>query len=201
MGTSLTYFISLFIAWLLYVVVQAIFINGIKLSAAGSTEILPNGEEKDSEMILYPVAKFLLQKKTRKIFYSGVELEKLYTRITDQFSALGGLNSAGSLLMFATDDQHIAWKHALPMLAQFGAVPELSHNTISFYKEVTEYKFSKWLRKPVIECVVCMSSFYGIFTCLIPFFIVSHYSWLALPVYLLNTFSLACMNKIIFKLT
>ena len=72
-------------AYIGFLFIQSFIINGIKLSANGETETLPDGSEKDSNMILYPLQKYLLQSKDRKIFYSGKEFDKLWDMLKHKY--------------------------------------------------------------------------------------------------------------------
>lgn len=199
---QLRFFGELFMAWLLYLLVQALFINGIKLSATGTTEVKPDGTDYDSEMILYPVAKFLLQKTICKIFYKGEYLKQLYANLVNSFSALGGANVLQDGLYFNSADQYGIFKQSAPLIGKY--LPEgvefvLTESGITFYKSYDQYKFSKWIRKPVIQCIVCMGSFYGLFTFLIPGLVITGWSPFVLPAYLVNTFLLASVNKVVSK--
>lgn len=203
MEQTLLLSIYFFTAWLLYLVVQAVFINGIKLSAAGSTEIRPDGTDQDSDMLLYPVAKFLLQNTSCKIFYSGEALKGLYDHLVVNMPVLAGADVAGTNLFYTSDAQRQQFDTALPSLNRFlpegCLVDNHSFNGLSFYKTYDVYRFPAFVRKPVIQCVVCMGSFYGLFTFLIPLLVYTHYNLIVFPAYVINTVLLACVNKIIFK--
>lgn len=195
------FWIELFTAFILYQVIQAVFINGIKLAASGSTEILPDGTHKDSEMILYPMAKFLLQKKTCKIFYKGEQLAIIFMEIKQHLNTLKGLQISGNNLQLPFDLSPVDFLKVTPYLNKaLGIDFILLDNGISVYKEFPKYRFSKWLRKPIIECVVCMGSFWGIITFLIPVLFITH-SFMAFPAYVVNALCLACTNKYIYNLS
>ncbi len=50
-----------------YVLLQSLFIVGVRIAADDSTEILPNGKQRDRMgMILYPVLKYLSRTKQEK---------------------------------------------------------------------------------------------------------------------------------------
>jgi hypothetical protein len=202
METTLLFWIELFTAWLLYLVVQASFINGIKFSAMGHTEIRPDGTEQDSEMILYPLSKFLLQKTYCKIFYTGDELKNRFAEIIGKVPNLFSANITSSRILFSSDDQYNYFLSALLNIknAQKPFVEiDFDEHGFGFYKSYEQYRFSKYIRKPIIQCIICMGSFYGLFTFLIPLLIITHFKLVVLPAYLVNTFMLAYVNKYLYK--
>lgn len=200
--SQLLFWIYLFTAWLIYLFFQAIFINGVKLSASGSTIILPDGSTKDSEMILFPMAKYLLQKKQIPIYYKGHQLE-LLLREFKTMNALKGLIHNGNKILFTETTPLAAFRQVINHLEkEHGIVININHGetSMNIYKNFDEYKFPAWIRKPIIECVICMSSFYGLFIFLLPVAVLSK-NWIVVPAYIINTVALSCVNKIVFKLT
>lgn len=194
--------IKLILLFIIYLVPQAMIINGIFLAAQGSTEILPDGTEKDSEMILYPIYKWLHQKRLESIEYTGGEANKIIKRISDQFPALQ-LNTEIEwyALQLIGDQRLMLLKHAELIKNVFGVKFMLfDHNYgVRFYKEYDVYRFSKYLRKPILGCVICMSSFWGIFTFLIPGLLLFHGDPIIAALYVPNTLALAYLNYKIMK--
>jgi hypothetical protein len=205
MNTESHYFILL-ATYALYLVFQGFFINGVKLASEGSTELLPNGKEKDGEMLLYPMAKELLRKRICKIFYSGAPLQDIYEYVVTQLPELrDNVRPASSALYFLSAAHLDKYRDKLRLLqdkAMFesrGIKMEIEDSYISFSKQYDEYVYSKWIRKPVIQCIICMASFWGILTFLIPMLIISHFNPIVIPAYLVNTVILGAVNKIIYK--
>lgn len=189
-------------AFLIYLLIQAIFINGVYISAAGKSETLPDGTGADSEMILYPLYKFLSQNTEKRIYYI---LPQIKLRATTFPTIAGGVikwDTFGPYFYVAPTSGEInigaliAWADAY-----LGAKVEYDEagRTVAFYKTEPQYKFSKYLRKPIITCVICMASFWSIFTFLIPVLIVFGFSFKILPIWIGNVFCLSYLNYVIFK--
>jgi hypothetical protein len=190
------------IAWAIYLIVQALFINGIKLAASGTTEIMPDGTEKDSEMLLYPMSKELLKKQACKIFYKGSNLYKICETLETQYHLSVAVNKNHDAILFNNIDDLYQFRTAQANISKIlGVQFDTSSAIVTVYIDSDEYVWSKWIRKPIIGCVVCMASFWGIFTFLVPALVVSHFNWMVLPAYLINTVMLGCVNKIIHRLT
>lgn len=185
--------LTLILIFIAYLVPQAMIINGIFLSASGYTETLPDGTQKDSEMILYPLAKYLSQHTIQKIYYQGEQFNELIQNIFNSYPTLNG-NTVG-----LTDDQKFLWLKQKYLIEQLFKVKVEITDLVRIYKEYPVYRFSKYIRKPIFGCVICMSSFWGIFLFLIPGLIVFHFDPLIAALYIPNTLCLAFLNYKIFK--
>lgn len=175
------------IAFILFQVIQAIFINGVKIAASGTTEKLPDGTEKDSEMILYPFYKWLCQSYTRKVYYSGSELQNIWSFLT--------ITMGNSFMIdFPAETVKIQLGKMDPFIQM-----EREGEAYIFYKEITEYKYSKYLRKPIIQCIICMASFWGFFTYWFPVYFLLGINFFTVSVWIINTICLSYTNYLVFK--
>lgn len=170
-------------AYILFLFVQAIFINGIRISAVGETEILPDGSKRHGEMIFYPLYRFMTQKTYKKVFYSGEEYSLLLTKILD-FSK-DSFNDKESLIKsLKFIDSEIKLE---------------SFDDMQFYKEIEFYKFSKYIRKPIIQCIICMASFWGIFTYWPLIAYLYGINIFTLILWVINTICLSYVNYLVYK--
>ena len=201
MTTDHLLFALLFIiTWLVYLVLQAFLVVGIKLGASGKTEILPDGTEKDSEMLLYPIAKFLLKTVPLKIFYSGEQLGGLLEEMETFVSNLAKnlkFNGDHVLMVNGLTADNVKTVQA-SVEQRFGIKMIVNDVQILFYKEINKFTVPVWLRKPIIECVICMASFWGLFMCLLPgLFVFGFLNWKVYVFYVVNTVALGAMNKLV----
>lgn len=205
MGTQLLIIIYFFISWMLYLAFQALFINGIKLAAMGTTEILPDGTERDGEMILYPLAKELLKTKKVQVFYQDEQLAQFYAIFIANFPGLAGGTLDNFRLNFVNDTQRDNYQQSMPQfkknanMASQGIQVQIGATCALFYKEYNDYVYSKWIRKPVIQCIICMASFWGLFTFLLPALALTNFNLWMIPAYVVNTVALGTVNKIFYK--
>ncbi|MCL7762833.1 hypothetical protein MPF19_05345 [Polaribacter sp. Z014] len=75
----------------------------------------------------------------------------------------------------------------------------LTNSGVQFHKEYTHYKVNKYLRKPIIQCPICMSSIWSIFTFWIPILYWFGFSWPIVYLGIANTCILACVNRLVFS--
>lgn len=195
--------------FLIYLYPQALMINGIYISAAGRSDTLPDGTSADSEMILYPLYKYLNQSTTDKMYFTFESLKS--KGITNWASFTWGrvqwqegisqllIQNAGQVLNI---DALKTWATAyLNAKVTYNA----ADGTVMFYQDITKYKFSKYIRGPIITCVICMASFWSIFTFLLPviFILPKMKIFIPLadifPIWIANVFCLAYLNFLIFK--
>lgn len=184
---------------MIYVVLQSLIIIGIRAAAKGGTEILPDGSEKDSEMILYPLLKFLTRTIPNKIYYEGKEFEKLMDKINRlsklellyDDSKIKNTNKSGNINSFINDLQVIINQ------VDSNIKIELSNNFVRLYKIDAKYKISKYFRKPIIQCPICMSSFWSIFSYWIPTIYLFDFSIELVYLGGINICAVACLNWLI----
>lgn len=175
------------VGWVFYVIAQSFVINGIKIAATGTTEIMPNGKERDTPMILYPIAKWLDQSKTVKVFYEGGEFLKLMKKLVRQFRGIiPATERVEDGTMYFNNDKAIDLMIGVAAKLKVEDIEmeirdELGGRAVRFYKEYKEYRFSKYIRMPTFGCIRCMSSFWSIFTFWLPMLLVfgyDHSLWL-----------------------
>lgn len=160
------------IAMLGYLLLQSLFILGVRAAAKGGTEKLPNGKDKDSEMILYPILKFLTRVKQVPVYYSGIELEKVLKRIK-RIDKKINLTAKGEHIQFETNNEDIDsfvenLEDVLYQIDENIIFEYQQGNIFRLYKIDEQYVLSKYLRKPILQCPICMASFWSIFTYWIP---------------------------------
>lgn len=176
------------LVFLAFQIVQALFINGVKIAATGETEILPDGTEKDSEMILYPIYKFLCKKYKTTVYYENSQLNSLLLKLETYLGA--NFNFAD----FPMETIEIQLQKVDPeiMITRNG-------EGYLFYKYVEHYFYSKYIRKPIIQCIICMASFWGFFTYWVPAYFVFGITEFSILLWLINTICLSYSNYLIFK--
>ena len=153
-----------------YVLLQSLFILGVRIAADGGTEKLPNGKDKDSEMLLYPLFKFLTRTKQVPVYYIGLQLEILLKQLKRvrpdfDFSVDGEiirLNNQGDA---ATPGM---LENTLYQLDPKILIDQKEDGSFRLYKTDEVFVVNKYLRKPIIQCPICMSSFWSIFSYWIP---------------------------------
>jgi hypothetical protein len=170
-------------------VLQAWLINGVSQAAAGDTEILPDGTEKDSEMIFYPLKKELT--KTRKVRYQyfDEQLTKLIDEMKSRYQYAfpeGVIVARPSNVMIAAKDVEnfkifISKYHDKDLIA---TQMNEAGTQWQFTKEYDVKVYSKWIRKPIIECVKCMASFWSLVTYWPLVLLVFGFHWWQIPVFI-----------------
>lgn len=190
-------------AYIGFLFIQSLIILGIKISAHGETKILPDGSEQNSSMILYPLQKFLLQHKMRKVFYSGAEFEKLWTPLKHKYMNLlpGSINVTNGNISFDNEeDNEVMKKLCFVFERDYELQSEFDGKSFRFYKEFVQFRFSKYVRMPIIQCIKCMSSFWSIFFTFTPVMVyLFGWQWWLLPLALFNIFALAYLNNWLYR--
>ena len=165
-------YISHIFVFLILVLCQAFFINGISVAASGSTEILPDGTEKDSENILYPVRKWLYRHDMVKVYYTHKRLEELYNKIISALSPMhlgSGRVGIRKISFFKQDERaEIFHMATVKIESMFGVKIErhVGEENIDYriFIEEKKYKLSKYLRLSTLGCIKCMPSIWGSIT-------------------------------------
>nr|WP_321486710.1 hypothetical protein [uncultured Draconibacterium sp.] len=153
-----------------YVLLQSLFILGVRIAADGGTEKLPNGKDKDSEMLLYPLFKFLTRTKQVPVYYIGLQLEillKQLKRVRPDFDFLvdGEIIRVSNQGDVATPEM---LENTLYQLDPKILIDQNEDGSFRLYKTDEVFIVNKYLRKPIIQCPICMSSFWSIFSYWIP---------------------------------
>lgn len=212
---ELNYFILNWIliltAFSLLVSLQAWFINGIFICAEGETEKLPDGTYKDSEMILYSLKKWLTKKREKHIYYRNEEFKNLVTDLRKRFQfSLPDANtfreSEGLFIVFSEKDKSMVNQLMAKLEKDEGLksdVHQMEANMFgfSFYRTYQFPVYSKWVRKPIIECVKCMASFWGTLTYWPIMLWVFGFEWWQIPVWIVDMIILVYVNYYWYKKT
>jgi hypothetical protein len=152
----------------LLAVAAAAFINGIFITTRGETIIGPDGEKRDVDaMIFYPLYKLICKRNVRDevVYYTDKRLEILLGRIHKAFPALSDKNYRIDTDSIYFDDLDIglAWQH--PMLMQWYDHNDIHvqffEHKIMFSAHYPRYILPAIIRKPLVQCVKCMASFWG----------------------------------------
>lgn len=189
-------------AFIGYLFIQGFVINGIAAAASGETITLPDGTKKDSNMILYPLQKFLLQYVDEKIYYSGAEFKKLWDMLRHKYiNIIPASADASSMhkIVFSSDEDAEVMKKLCYVIERDHEVKSMYHDgAFVFYKEFKKYKFSKYVRLPIIQCIKCMSSFWSLVLTFFPVMLyIFGFHWWLLPLWVINVFALSYVNLLL----
>jgi hypothetical protein len=190
------------VCWVLYLLCQSFLMNGIKLSSEGSSEVMPNGKVKLSEMIFAPIAEYLNESSLYKVFYEGKEFKKLIESIAIQFPELRIGGRSTNCINIPDEHATKMWEARRKQVGNiFDVKVEISNSggMVKFYREYSDYRFSKYIRKPIIGCIICMPSFWTLWTYLVPCIAVFGFNWWTLPLYFVNALQCAYINYKIYK--
>jgi hypothetical protein len=189
------------VAWGLYLMLQSIFINGIFISSYGTSERLPNGKDLDSEMIFYPIYKWLHRQYIMKVPFIKENIT-LSPNISLNFKIDFDDVTEKGFRVYSNDEGAGDWAIAAGYMQKYHNAKTYYDHTnrrILFYKEYEEYVVSKYLRKPTFGCIICMASFWSIFTFLIPVWYLYGMGFLQIILWFANIISLAYVNYLFFK--
>lgn len=189
--------------WIIYLLAQALFINGIFISAKGSTSKRADGTDDDSEMIFYPIYKYLHRTYPVKVYFirkmldistapKNTGLEIKWDDFWKDGLLVRGYKVVGS-------GSTLPWETWIREFYQGKMQFDQMNHRIAFYLEEDRYVFSKYIRKPVIGCIICMSSFWSIFTYALPVYHFYGWSWHITVLWFFDIVSLAYVNYLIFK--
>lgn len=202
MGTLFLYLL----AFLLYMVLQALFINGIFISSRGSDEVLPDGTVRHSEMILSWLNRYLNASSFRPVYFTLARITKIVSLevfikaiVFERIYSIE--NNEFKLKVIATESDLENIKNWADRVLNAKIFYNAEKNTVKFYQDIEFYRFSKYIRKPIIGCIVCMSSFWSIFMFLIPCF--CYFGWhpIIFLIEIANVVCLSYLNYVVFKIT
>lgn len=180
-----------------YIVLQSLFILGVRVAAKGAVEKLPNGKDKDSEMILFPVFKYLTRTRQTKIYYSDDQFDLLVRKISILMPEYRLNIRENSILLPSGDASRI------PVLKELNNIlpkidgkiqAEVTDNDIRFFKIDEVFRVNKYLRKPVIQCPICMASYWSVFSYWIPVIYFYGFSFWVVYAGVVNICAVASMN-------
>lgn len=184
-----------------YIILQSLFMVGVWISAKGETEKMPNGKDYDSEMILFPLKKMLMKSRKEKVFFEGEFFKELIEKLRIQLPEFNFKTSEKEILITREDANFVAFVNLLnERIKRIDPKIQvtLTQTGIQFHKEYIHYNINKYLRKPVIQCPICMSSVWSIFTYWIPVLYLFDFSLPIVYLGIANTCILACVNWLIF---
>jgi hypothetical protein len=184
-----------------YVLLQSLFIVGVRIAADDSTEILPNGRQKDRMgMILYPVLKYLSRTKQEKIYYEGSQFTSLIGQIRmvlpdldmiEGDSRLKIINRGQSLGIYVNKIEDAL--HRIDNRVKI----EIEEGLLRFYRMDEQYRLNKYLRKPILQCPICMASVWSIPSYWIPVIYKFGFNMEILYLGAINICVVACVNALI----
>ena len=204
-------------SFLLFTVLQSVFINGIYLSMEGKETIDHNGEVKGKGDVLYPIKRYFSQSRKEihlltleafKKVQAYAEL-KYVTRLPEvNFGTFGDI--AAIEVTEANRKFVIGLLESLKLNEgfKFGLASEwMQFHKVEgkefyvLYKEEVKYKFNSWVRKSVgMSCIKCAASFYSLITFIPTFIYIFGFRWEILPLFVFNIFSLVYINYFLYKL-
>lgn len=202
MGTAGDIFVWL-LDWLLFLLVQAIFINGIYISAYGKTTKRVDGTDEDTEMIFYPIYKYLHKTYKRRRYFVREMLD------VSTFPKIDGLVIIWN--DYLKDGQI---DRGFRIVGNADLVPvekwisevyggkmkyDSVNKRVTFFKEEHEYVFSRYIRKPTLGCIICMSSVWGGLTYAVVVSVCFQWNLYSLLLLIADIISVAYVNFIIFK--
>ncbi|MBP1616109.1 MAG: hypothetical protein H6Q14_2663 [Bacteroidetes bacterium] len=184
-----------------YVLLQSLFIVGVRIAADDSTEILPNGRQKDRMgMILYPVLKYLSRTKQEKIYYEGSQFTSLIGQIRmvladldmiEGDSRLKIINRGQSLGIYVNKIEDALYR------IDNRVKIEIEEGLLRFYRMDEQYRLNKYLRKPILQCPICMASVWSIPSYWIPVIYKFGFNMEILYLGAINVCVVACVNALI----
>lgn len=186
------------LVWLVYLLVQAIFINGVYIAAYGKTRKRADGTDDDTEMILYPIYKFLHKKHKERVFFIRKMLDiSTMPRIDGLLIRWDDHNKFGFRMIGTADVKPLeTW---IKDFYQGKMVFDPVNKRVAFYVEEDVYDFPSCLRKPTFGCIVCMASFWSILTFVCPVNYFFDWTWHITLLWFADIISVAYVNFYIFK--
>lgn len=164
--------ISFIIFFLLVLTVQGFFISGISMASEGETKILPDGSEEDSEMIFYPLKKWIMKKKKEAVFYKGIPLAALLVKIKGKFGDIKFAETENEIVFFPNREMFDFVTRLKPLIekefdvfmADAVVATDSRKSGYAFFVFKETHVHSKWLRNPTFGCIKCMPSIWGTLT-------------------------------------
>lgn len=199
-------YFSVFVA-IGYIFVQSLFILGIRVLAMGKTEIMPDGNNNDSETLLYPLFKFFTKKSSVKVFFVGRELEKLMNNLNsmmpnDTLRLANQIASKDEVIVFPEKEKHKRFNEILKngvRKIDDNIEFEIIEGGAKFFKSYEKFRFSKYLRRAIIQCPIQMVLFWSIFSFWIPISYLYGFTIKLVFLWFINIFAVAALNSIIFS--
>lgn len=161
------------IAYGLLLIFSAIAINGLHITTRGETEILPDGSTgKINDMIFFKLLQLVSkERRKRRIYYQEEPLAKLCRTTLKKMPLQPPDSIEPSYLRYNNGRGYDAvklWKStAIEYLEEQDIKLDADYDEdgqygrVMFYKEFPVYYLPKYIRKPLLECIKCMSSVWG----------------------------------------
>lgn len=184
-----------------YVLLQSLFIVGVRIAADDSTEILPDGKQRDRMgMILYPVLKYLSRTKQVKIYYEGSHFTSLIGRIRMTLPDIDMIGCYDRLKIISKERSLSIYTNQIEDVLYHidnRIEVEMEDGLLRFYQMDEQYLLNKYLRKPVLQCPICMSSVWSIPSYWIPIIYKFGFNLEILYLGAVNICVVACVNALI----
>lgn len=178
-----------------YVILQSLFILGVRIAAKGGTEVLPDGRDKDSEMILYPLFKYLSRVRHVKVYYSGEQWDILFEKLQQKLKNDTLVNSGNGLIYDnSSPEPGERIRQVLKEIDEKISMETDDKGVTRCYKTDEEYVVNKYFRKPVIQCPICMASYWSVFGYWIPMFYFFGFQIWIVYFGILNICAVSCVN-------
>ncbi len=133
-----------------YVLLQSLFILGVRIAADDSTEILPDGKQRDRMgMILYPVLKYLSRTKQMKIYYEGTQFTNLIGKIRMTLPDLDMIEGDGRLKIISKRQSLGIYVNQIEDALYHidsSVKMEIEDGLLRFYRMDEQYRLNKYLR-------------------------------------------------------
>ncbi len=196
------------IGFLIYILIQALVINGLKACTEGTFETRPDGKVIAKGMIFFKIAQYFNKHQIDKILYKGDDIKVVIDNCRDKYANsvpvcfIEGQISGIYLKIKKPDNQEqfmiSQFKNKI-LKAEGIECGEVEEYNYIFYKNYEVYKFPKFIRKSVaLSCIKCASSFWGTITFLPIIFYFGLTWWIGLA-WAASLFSLVHLNYWIYK--
>lgn len=184
-----------------YVLLQSLFILGVRIAADDSTEILPDGKQRDRMgMILYPVLKYLSRTKQMKIYYEGTQFTNLIGKLRMTLPDLDMIEGDGRLKIISKRQSLGIYVNQIEDALYHidsSVKMEIEDGLLRFYRMDEQYRLNKYLRKPILQCPICMASVWSIPSYWIPIVYKFGFNMEILYLGAVNICVVACANALI----
>jgi hypothetical protein len=192
-----------------------LIINGIYIVTRGETITAPDGTKKDqNNMILYPLLKWITQKKGEYfIQYKGDQLVKLLSEINKRYphAPISELSVDDSIIFRQTGStgpgtMFMAWmiwvkeyldSRDIVIEEQVTSSSEVC--VIKLKERYPIYKFSVYMRKPILQCIKCMASVWGTIIYWPSVLLVFEFDLVQVPIWIAFCFALTWVNTYLYN--
>ncbi len=203
-------------AFLLFCILQALFINGVHIAMDGKEVLDKDGNIKGQGEVLYPLVREFRKATITKVYLSvdavNKAIEFCQSKYAVKFPAVRivSFNNIGAIEYAPQDKQSM-----IPFLEQMKINEAIKYvnldevmlaekkegmNYFVFEKVETVYKYNYFIRKSIfISCIKCGSSFWGLITFVPLFIYLEGLRWEILPLAIFNILTLVFLNVYFYK--